>query len=90
MENKQQTKEMAYRERRAPMQKVRWQERNAMVALNVNESELQFGKYTCQRCEAEYIVNDGTWRICTPEFCHSCTEYLSKQTVLLPFPEPKH
>lgn len=51
---------------------------------------LQFGVYTCRRCKQEYTVNDGTWRLCTPEFCHDCLEHLSKQTALLPYPEPIH
>ena len=39
--------------------------------------------------ELDYIVNDGTWRICTPEFCQGCLEHLSKQHALVQDPEPK-
>lgn len=35
---------------------------------------IQWGKYTCQRCQKEYIFNDGTWRLCTTEFCHGCLQ----------------
>jgi hypothetical protein len=50
----------------------------------------QFGVYSCNRCKKEYIVNDGTWRLCSPEFCHDCFEHLNKQYALLPDPDPKH
>lgn len=49
-----------------------------------------YGHYVCQRCGRGYTVNDGTWRQCTPDFCHGCLEYLNKQTVLLPDHEPNH
>ena len=47
-----------------------------------------FGSYECRRCGKEYIVNDGTWRLCTSDFCHDCLEFLNKQTRVLPDPEP--
>lgn len=53
------------------------------------EGMYQFGVYTCQRCKQEYIVNDGTWRRCSPEFCHECLAYLDQQHALIPDPEPK-
>lgn len=49
---------------------------------------VEFGIYRCNRCGKEYTVNDGTWRRCSPEFCHDCLEHLNKQTVVLPDPEP--
>ena len=51
---------------------------------------IQYGSYVCRRCKKDYIVNDGTWRLCTPEFCHDCYEHLNKQHALLPYPEPLH
>ncbi len=38
-----------------------------------------FGVYTCRRCKVEFTVNDGTWRLCTPDLCHDCIEHISKQ-----------
>lgn len=49
--------------------------------------EILFGVYACNRCKQTYTVNDR-WGPCTPEFCHECTDYLSKQYALLPDPEP--
>lgn len=43
-----------------------------------------FGSYICNRCKKDYIVNDGTWRLCTPEFCHDCLEHLEKQYARVP------
>lgn len=45
---------------------------------------IQFGSYICNRCKKDYIVNDGTWRLCTPEFCHDCLEHLEKQYAMVP------
>jgi hypothetical protein len=39
-------------------------------------NEIRFGCYTCVRCEKDYFVNDGTWRSCSPQFCHDCIEHL--------------
>jgi hypothetical protein len=49
-----------------------------------------FGRYVCARCSKEYFVEDGTWRRCTPEFCHDCIEHLCKQYVLLNDEETPH
>ncbi len=46
--------------------------------------ELWCGRYKCQRCSKWYIVNDGTWRRCTPEFCQDCMEFLDDQFAWVP------
>ena len=43
-----------------------------------------FGVYDCVRCSDRYIVNDGTWRECTSEFCQTCFAHLKEQYALLP------
>lgn len=60
------------------------------MAPTLNTGAVRCGVYVCQRCNSTYIVNDGTWRPCSPEFCHDCLEYLQKQYALLPDPEPTH
>jgi len=35
-----------------------------------------FGVYTCLRCQKDYTVDDGTWRRCTPDYCHDCVEVI--------------
>ena len=45
------------------------------------------GSYVCARCARVYVVNDPTWRLCTPEFCHDCLEYLNTQYATISDPE---
>lgn len=45
---------------------------------------VNWGKYNCRRCSTEYIVNDGTWRLCSPELCHDCVEYLETLHAAIP------
>lgn len=33
---------------------------------------LTVGVYVCIGCAKTYLVNEGTWRLCTPELCHDC------------------
>lgn len=33
---------------------------------------MAFGVYDCRRCRERYVVNDGTWRLCSPTLCQSC------------------
>lgn len=40
----------------------------------VGPLEVFYGVYQCGMCGKEYTVNDGTWRLCTPEVCHDCYE----------------
>lgn len=60
-----------------------------MSASLDGDQTISFGVYTCGRCKKEYIVNDGTWRLCTPEFCHDCYEYLNTLYALISDPETK-
>ena len=43
-----------------------------------------WGVYTCRRCKRDYTVNDGTWRLCTPEFCQDCYGFLKTLYALVP------
>ena len=45
---------------------------------------MYFGVYACRRCKKEYIVNDGTWRLCTPDLCQDCVEYLDTLHAMIP------
>lgn len=54
------------------------------IELPEQVTSYSFGVYTCQRCKAEYTVNDGTWRLCTPDFCHDCYAHLKAQYALIP------
>ena len=47
-------------------------------------NKVYFGVYKCQRCGKDYTVNDGTWRQCTPDFCHDCYEHLGEQYAWIP------
>lgn len=49
-----------------------------------DEQWVRHGSYKCQRCGKDYIVNDGTWRRCSPAFCHDCIEHLEKQYASVP------
>lgn len=54
--------------------------------------DIQYGVYQCVRCGKTYTVNDpGSWRLCTPEFCHDCLEHLNAQWFVEPLnPERPH
>jgi len=52
--------------------------------------EMKWASYTCVRCGKNYFVNDGTWRLCASDFCHSCLAHLNKQYAAIPDPEPLH
>jgi hypothetical protein len=45
---------------------------------------IYFSVYRCRRCGGDYMVNDGTWRECTPDLCQSCVEQLAKMYALVP------
>lgn len=45
---------------------------------------ISYGHYVCQRCGKGYLVNDGTWRRCTSDFCHDCMEHLDDQFAWVP------
>ena len=55
-----------------------------MSAPTLDGAVVHFGVYDCSRCGERYIVNDGTWRLCTADFCHACFAHLKAQYALIP------
>lgn len=48
-------------------------------------AEFKYSVYLCARCGKSYTVNEpGTWRQCTPDFCHGCYEHLGKKFCWIP------